>query len=71
MALIEEKGRTASEIYTKARITKTHFSKIKSDKEYHPTKETALAFAIALHLDWDETADPLRRAGYSIAVRVT
>lgn len=67
MELIAEKGRTASEIYTKAGITKTHFSKIKSDKEYHPTKETALAFAIALHLDLDETTDLLRRAGYSIS----
>ena len=67
MELIEEKGRKASEIYAKAGITKTHFSKIKADKEYHPTKETALAFAIALHLDLDETTDLLRRAGYSIS----
>ena len=67
LELIEAKGRKASEIYTKAGITKTHFSKIKSDKEYHPTKETALAFAIALHLDLEETTDLLRRAGYSIS----
>jgi hypothetical protein len=65
--LIEEKGRKPSEIYTKAGITKTHFSKIRSDKDYHPTKETALAFAIALHLDLRETNDLLRRAGYSIS----
>ena len=67
LELIEAKGRKASEIYAKAGITKTHFSKIKADKEYHPTKETALAFAIALHLDLDETTDLLRRAGYSIS----
>lgn len=65
--LIGEKGRKASEIYVKAGITKTHFSKIKADKDYHPTKETALAFAIALHLDIEETSDLLRRAGYSIS----
>ena len=67
LELIEAKGRKASEIYAKAGITKTHFSKIKADKDYHPTKETALAFAIALHLDLDETTDLLRRAGYSIS----
>ena len=67
LELIEAKGRKASEIYAKAGITKTHFSKIKADKDYHPTKETALAFAIALHLDMDETTDLLRRAGYSIS----
>ena len=67
LELIEAKGRKASEIYAKAGITKTHFSKIKSAKDYHPTKETALAFAIALHLDLEETTDLLRRAGYSIS----
>lgn len=67
MELIEEKGRTASEIYAKAGIARPHFSKIKKDKDYHPTKETALAFAIALHLDIEETTDLLRRAGYSIS----
>lgn len=67
LELIEAKGRKASEIYARAGITKTHFSKIKADKDYHPTKETALAFAIALHLDLDETTDLLRRAGYSIS----
>ena len=67
LELIEAKGRKASEIYVKEGITKTHFSKIKADKDYHPTKETALAFAIALHLDIEETSDLLRRAGYSIS----
>lgn len=67
LELIEEKGRTASEIYAKAGISRPHFSKIKLDKDYHPTKETAFAFAIALHLDLEEITDLLRRAGYSIS----
>ena len=67
LQLIEKKGRRPAEVYTKAGVTKAHFSKIKADKDYHPTKETALAFAIALHLDLDEAADLLKRAGYTIS----
>ena len=67
MQLIDDKGRKHTEIYTKAGVTKAHFSKIKADKDYRPTKETALAFSIALHLDLDETNDLLRRAGYTIS----
>ena len=67
LKLIEKKGRKPAEVYTKAGVTKAHFSKIKSDSSYHPTKETALAFAVALHLDLDETEDLLKRAGYSLS----
>lgn len=67
MQLIHKKGRKPSEIYTKAGITRAHFSKIKSDKNYHPTKETALAFAVALHLSIDETEELLRCASYSLS----
>ena len=65
--LIEEKGRKPSEIYTKAGITKTHFSKIRSDKDYHPTKETALAFAVVLHLSLEDTEELIGRAGFTLS----
>ena len=45
--LIKEKGKKPADIYKKAEIDKALFSKIKSDKNYHPSKETALAFARA------------------------
>jgi len=64
--LIERTGRNPAEIYTKAGVTKAHFSKICTDKYYHPTKETALAFAIALHLSLADAQDLLRRAGYTL-----
>ena len=65
--LIERTGRKPSEIYTKAGVTKAHFSKIRTDKNYHPTKETALAFALALHLSLVDAQDLLRRAGYTLS----
>jgi hypothetical protein len=67
LQLIEKKGRKPSEVYTRAGVTRDLFSKIKSNKDYHPTKETSLAFAIALHLDLEETADLIKRAGYTIS----
>ena len=67
LQLIDDKGRKPAEVYAKAGLTRSHFAKIRADKGYHPTKKTALAFAIALHLDLDETADLLKRAGYSLS----
>lgn len=65
--LIEEKKKKPAEVYTEAGISRFNFSKIKSDKDYHPTKETALALAVALHLDLEETSDLIKRAGYSLS----
>lgn len=67
LQLIDDKGRKPAEVYAKVGLTRSHFAKIKADKGYHPTKETALAFAIALHLNLNETDDLLKRAGYSLS----
>ena len=65
--LIKEKGKKPAEIYKKANVDRALFSKIKGDKNYHPTKSTALAFAIALHLSLEETQDLIGRAGYALS----
>ena len=67
MELIREKGKKPAEIYKRADVDKALFSKIKGDKNYHPTKSTALAFAIALHLSLEETQDLIGRAGYALS----
>ena len=67
LTLMEQKGKTPSEIYAKAGITKQHFSKIKNNTDYKPTKETALAFAVVLHLSIDETKDLIGRAGFTLS----
>ena len=67
MTLIKHKGRKPQEIYYKAAITKQHFSKIKNNIDYQPAKGTAIALAIALHLNLEETNDLLRRAGYILS----
>ena len=67
MRKIDELGIKDSECYTKAHISKQVFSKIRCKENYHPTKQTVLAFAVALKLDFEETSEMLRKAGYAFA----
>ncbi len=66
LKLIDQSGRKDSEIYTRANVSRQHFSKIRNNPAYRPTKATAIAFAIALELDLEQTGDLLGRAGYTL-----
>lgn len=65
--LIDRRGLSDPEVYKKANIDRKHFSKIRSNIDYMPSKKTALALAIALELSLDETKDLLGRAGLALS----
>ena len=66
LKLIDKTGKKDSEIYKKALLSKQHFSKIRNNPNYKPTKQTAISLALALELNLEETKDLIGRAGYAL-----
>lgn len=64
---IDESGEKDSTIYKRANLSKQHFSKIRNNPNYKPTKPTAIALALALELDLEQTRDLIGRAGYALS----
>ena len=63
---INKSGLKDSEVYNKAYIDRRLFSKIRSDKDYHPSFGTVTLFALSLKLSTEEYKQLLNSASYSL-----
>ena len=63
--MIKTKNLDEVEIYKRANISRQLFSKIRSEKNYHPAKNTIFSLAIGMKLNIDETSELLDIAGYT------
>ena len=64
---IDEKGLSDADVYKRAGMDRRHFSKIRTNPEYRPGKNTVVSLALALELTKKETDTLLSSAGYSLS----
>lgn len=64
---IDMKGITDVECYKRSNVDKKTFSKIKCNKDYRPSKVTAVSFAIGLKLNLEETNHLLGTIGFCLS----
>lgn len=67
LCLIDKRGLTDAQVYRRAGVSRQHFSKIRKDPAYRPTKQTALALAVALELPLEDVRSLLERAGLALS----
>ena len=65
--MMREKNLDEVKVYKKGNISRQLFSKIKSEKDYHPAKNTIFSLAIGMELSISETSELLEKAGYSFS----
>lgn len=64
---IDAKGLTDVECYKRANVDRKTFNKLKNNPKQKPSKQTAVAFAIALKLNFEETQHLLSTAGMTLS----
>jgi|GEM_PF-402162 len=67
LSLIDRRGEKDSDVYHRAQLDRRVFSKIRSDKDYHPSRDTVVALALALKLKRSDADELLESAGYALS----
>lgn len=68
MSAIDARNLSDPEVYRRANVDRKLFSKIRSNAHYRPKKSTAVALALALGMNLDDTLDLIGRAGYTLTM---
>lgn len=64
---IDKKGMTDVQAYKGANVSRKVFSKLRCEKDYKPSKATAMSYAISLRLTLEEAKHLLSTAGYTFS----
>src|SRR5690606_31705777 len=67
LTYIDKTGELDTTIYKSAGIDRRHFSKIRSNPSYQPTKPTVITLALAIKLSLKETDKLLNAAGFALS----
>jgi predicted transcriptional regulator len=67
LKLIDIKGIKDVECYKRANVSRQTWYKILNEKDYKPSKNTVIAFAIALKLSYSETQKLLATVGFTLS----
>lgn len=67
LSIVDRKGFSDVETYKRANASKQTWHKLVTDPNWKPSKNTAIAFCIALELDLEETQSLLAKAGYTLS----
>ena len=68
--LVDEKGLTDAEVYHKANVNRKLISKLRINPDKNVDKKTALALAVGLELDIEQTEEFIKLAGYALSPRI-
>ncbi len=63
---IDERNLKDSDVYNKVHIDRRLFSKIRSNSQYHPSKDTIILLGLSLKLNEKEIEELLNSASYSL-----
>lgn len=64
---IDQMGKKDAEVYKEAGISRSVFSNLRKDRNYQPSRETALCLMIALRMTLPESEQLMEKAGFALS----